>query len=222
HELRTPLAAMKGNIEILQRGAVRDPELLDESLVDMQRESERLIRLVNDLLMLARNEAAAGMRFEIVDLATLLLEITRELKPLTGTITLNLVVHTAVMVNGDRDRLKQAILNICVNALQHTPDGGTITCELRRVGDYGHIAIRDTGVGISATDIPHLFDRFYRVDRSRARAITGGGAGLGLAIVKYIVDAHAGTVTVSSTVGVGTTFTLAIPCLTDVDFSDDD
>jgi signal transduction histidine kinase len=222
HELRTPLAAMKGNIEILQRGAVRDPELLDESLVDMQRESERLIRLVNDLLMLARNEAAAGMRFEIVDLATLLLEITRELKPLTGTTTLSLVVHTAVMVNGDRDRLKQAILNICVNALQHTPDGGTITCELRRVDHYAHIAIRDTGVGISAADIPHLFDRFYRVDRSRTRAITGGGAGLGLAIVKYIVDAHAGTVTVTSTVGVGTTFTLAIPCLTDVDFSDDD
>lgn len=222
HELRTPLAAMKGNIEILQRGAMRDPELLDESLVDMQRESERLIRLVNDLLMLARNEAAAGMRFELVDLATLLLEITRELKPLSQATTLNLVVHTAVMVNGDRDRLKQAILNICINALQHTPDGGTITCTLRRVDSVAHIAISDTGVGINAADIPHLFERFYRADRSRTRAITGGGAGLGLAIVKYIVDAHAGTVTVNSTVGVGTTFTLAIPCLTDVDIGDDE
>lgn len=222
HELRTPLAAMKGNIEILQRGAMRDTELLNESLVDMQRESERLIRLVNDLLMLARNEAAAGMRFEIVDLATLLLEITRELKPLTQTISLHLVVHSAVMINGDRDRIKQAILNICINALQHTADGGTVRCELRRHDNHAQITVTDTGVGIKPEDIPHLFERFYRVDRSRTRSITGGGAGLGLAIVKYVVDAHGGSVRVDSTVGVGTAFTMAIPCLDDVDLSDDD
>lgn len=222
HELRTPLAAMKGNIEILQRGAMRDPELLNESLVDMQRESERLIRLVNDLLMLARNESAAGMRFGVVDVATLLLEITRELKPLTGNTALKLAVHTAVMVNGDRDRLKQAILNICTNALQHTSDGGTVTCELSRVADKARISIKDTGVGIKAEDIPHLFERFYRVDRSRTRAITGGGAGLGLAIVKYIIDAHGGTVSVESMVGVGTTFIIEVPCIADVDVSDDD
>lgn len=222
HELRTPLAAMKGNIEILQRGAMRDPELLNESLVDMQRESERLIRLVNDLLMLARNEAAAGMRFEVVDVATLLLEITRELRPLAGATALKLSVSAAVMANADRDRLKQAILNICTNALQHTNDGGTVTCELSRAQDNARITVTDTGVGIKAEDIPHLFERFYRVDRSRTRAITGGGAGLGLAIVKYIVDAHGGTVGVTSTVGVGTTFTIEIPCLQAIDISDDD
>jgi signal transduction histidine kinase len=222
HELRTPLAAMKGNIEILQRGAMRDPELLNESLVDMQRESERLIRLVNDLLMLARNEAAAGMRFEVVDVATLLLEITRELRPLAGATALKLSVSAAVMANADRDRLKQAILNICTNALQHTNDGGTVTCELSRVQDNARIIVTDTGVGIKAEDIPHLFERFYRVDRSRTRAITGGGAGLGLAIVKYIVDAHGGTVSVTSTVGVGTSFTIEIPCLQAIDISDDD
>jgi len=222
HELRTPLAAMKGNIEILNRGAVRDSELLNESLDDMQRETERLIRLVNDLLMLARNEAAAGMRFEVVDLATLLLETIRDLKALAGNIVLALDIQQVVMVNGDRDRLKQAILNICINALQHTADGGSVVCRLTRRDDVAVVTIQDTGVGISSDDLPYVFDRFFRVDRSRTRAYVGSGAGLGLAIVKYIVESHNGSVAVASTVGVGTTFTIEIPSLHDVAFGDDD
>ena len=222
HELRTPLAAMKGNIEILHRGAMRDPELLNESLDDMQRETERLIRLVNDLLMLARNEAAAEMRFEVVDMATLLLETMRDLKSLAGNITLRLDVQQVVMVNGDRDRLKQAILNICINALQHTADDGSVVCRLTSHNRMAMVTIQDTGVGISSEDLPYVFDRFFRADRSRTRAYVGSGAGLGLAIVKYIVESHNGKVAVASTLGVGTTFTIEIPSLHDVAFGDDD
>lgn len=214
HEIRTPLAAMQGNIEILQRGAARDKELLDESLRDMQNESARLIRLVNDLLMLARNEAAANMQFVEVDVTSLLLEVVRELKPLANGITMQLDVRTVVFAPADRDRLKQALINVCMNALQHTAPGGTVTCRLTTEAGYAVIAIHDTGTGIAPADLEHIFDRFYRADRSRSRApgAVGGGAGLGLAIVKYIIEAHNGTVGVESTLGVGTVFTLRIPC----------
>ncbi|MFM2308104.1 MAG: hypothetical protein RLY87_224, partial [Chloroflexota bacterium] len=222
HEIRTPLAAMQGNIEILQRGAARDKELLEESLRDMQNESARLIRLVNDLLMLARNESAANMRFVLVDIATLLLEVVRELKPLANGVVLTLDVRTVVFVEGDRDRIKQALINVCMNALQHTAPEGTVTCTLTREHANAVITIQDTGTGMSPDDLEHIFERFYRADRSRTRTAgaVGGGAGLGLAIVKYIIDAHQGSVSVQSTVGVGTIFRLQLPCIEAV--QDDD
>jgi signal transduction histidine kinase len=216
HELRTPLAAMQGNIEILNRGAARDPELLKESLADMQRESARLIRLVNDLLMLARNEAAAGMRFVLVDLAELMMEVVRELKPIAGQVDLVLDIKGIAIVEGDRDRLKQALLNVCMNALQHTPAGGRVVCTLMNNGERAIMTIADTGSGIAPDDLPFIFDRFYRADRSRTRGHTSNssGAGLGLAIVKYIVEAHKGNVTVASTLNEGTTFGLSLPRIT--------
>ncbi len=217
HELRTPLAAMQGNIEILNRGAARDPELLTESLADMQRESARLIRLVNDLLMLARNEAAAGMRFVLVDLADLLMEVVRELRPIAGQVDLKLDIKNIAIVEGDRDRIKQALLNVCMNALQHTPPGGRVTCTLMNSGDRAVITIEDTGSGISSEDLPFIFDRFFRADRSRTRdqSSASSGSGLGLAIVKYIVEAHKGSVTVASTLNEGTTFGISLPRITD-------
>jgi two-component system sensor histidine kinase ResE len=172
--------------------------------------------------MLARNEAAAGMRFEVVDMATLLLETIRDLKSLAGNTTLRLDVQQVVMVNGDRDRLKQSILNICINALQHTADDGSVICRLTSHDGMAMVTIQDTGVGISSEDLPYVFDRFFRADRSRTRAYVGSGAGLGLAIVKYIVESHNGKVAVASTLGVGTTFTIEIPSLHDVAFGDDD
>lgn len=223
HEIRTPLAAMQGNIEILQRGAARDKELLEESLRDMQNESARLIRLVNDLLMLARNESAANMRFVLVDIATLLLEVVRELKPLANGVVLTLDVRTVVFVEGDRDRIKQALINVCMNALQHTAPEGTVTCTLTREHANAVITIQDTGTGMSPDDLEHIFERFYRADRSRTRTAgaVGGGAGLGLAIVKYIIDAHQGSVSVQSTVGVGTIFRLQLPCIEAVQDEDE-
>ncbi len=223
HEIRTPLAAMQGNIEILQRGAARDKELLEESLRDMQNEAARLIRLVNDLLMLARNESAANMRFVLVDMATLLLEVVRELKPLANGVSLTLDARTVVFVEGDRDRIKQALINVCMNALQHTSPGGTVTCTLSGDGQTARVTIADTGTGMSSGDLEHIFDRFYRADRSRTRTAgtVGGGTGLGLAIVKYIVDAHHGAIHVESTLNEGTTFRIELPCIEAVNEDDD-
>jgi two-component system OmpR family sensor kinase len=209
HELRTPLAAMKGNLEVLDRGAARDPELLAESLADMRREVARLIRMANDLLLLAQSEAGVQLRDEPVELDTLLLEVHRELRPLANGVQLRLGEEDQIVVQGDRDRIKQALLNLGINALQHTPPGGAVTLGLARQDGYAALTVADSGAGIDASDLPHIFDRFYRADRSRSRY--RGGAGLGLAIVKWIAEAHGGRVGVSSAPGAGSQFTLLLP-----------
>jgi signal transduction histidine kinase len=200
---------MQGNLEVLARGAQRDPELLAESLTDMRRETTRLIRMVNDLLLLAQSEAGVQIRREPVELDTLLLEIHRDLRTLSGDALLRIGAEDQVIVQGDRDRLKQALLNLGVNALQHTPVGGTITLSLEQRSGWACLSVVDTGVGIAAEDLPHIFDRFYRADRSRSRH--GGGAGLGLAIVKWIAEAHGGQVSVASVPGQGSTFAIWLP-----------
>ena len=209
HELRTPLAAMQGNLEVLERGAVRDPQLLDESLTDMRYEVARLIRMVNDLLFLAQSESGFQLRREPVELDTLLLEVHRELRHLSNGSQLRLGDEDQVVIQGDRDRIKQALLNLGINALQHTPPGGVVTLGLACKDGYAALTVADTGAGIAATDLPHIFDRFYRADWSRTR--NHGGAGLGLAIVKWIAEAHNGYVDVTSTPGFGSCFTLFLP-----------
>jgi two-component system, OmpR family, sensor kinase len=213
HELRTPLAAMQGNLEVLDRGAARDPELLAESLADMRREVARLIRMANDLLLLAQSEAGVQLRDEPIELDTLLLEVHRELRPLAGDVQLRLGHEDQIIVRGDRDRIKQALLNLGINALQHTPTGGTVTLGLAREDDYAALTVTDSGHGIGANDLPYIFDRFYRADRSRSRH--QGGAGLGLAIVKWVAEAHSGRVEVTSAPGTGSQFSLLLPLKTD-------
>ncbi|KPV49578.1 histidine kinase, partial [Kouleothrix aurantiaca] len=209
HELRTPLAAMQGNLEVLDRGAARDPELLAESLADMRREVARLIRMANDLLLLAQSEAGVQILHEPVELDTLLLEVHRELRPLAGDVQLILGEEDQVVVMGDRDRLKQALLNLGINAVQHTPPGGSVTLSLARTETQAVLSVADTGVGIGPEHLAHVFERFYRADRARTR--NRGGAGLGLPIVKWIVDAHGGQVRVASEPGVGSRFTIELP-----------
>ncbi len=209
HELRTPLAAMQGNLEVLDRGAARDPELLAESLADMRREVARLIRMANDLLLLAQSEAGVQLSHEPVELDTLLLEVHRELRPLANGVQLKIGEEDQIIVQGDRDRIKQALLNLGVNALQHTPAGGTVTLGLARQADLAALIVADSGSGVAAEDLPHIFDRFYRADPSRSR--NRGGAGLGLAIVKWIAEAHGGQVAVESAPGRGSRFMLLLP-----------
>ena len=200
---------MQGNLEVLDRGAARDPELLAESLADMRREVARLIRMANDLLLLAQSEAGVQLRDEPIELDTLLLEVHRELRPLAGDVQLRLGHEDQIIVRGDRDRIKQALLNLGINALQHTPTGGTVTLGLARQDEYAALTVADSGNGIGADDLPYIFDRFYRADRSRSRH--QGGAGLGLAIVKWVADAHSGRVEVTSTPGTGSQFSLLLP-----------
>ncbi|MBK9715696.1 MAG: HAMP domain-containing protein [Kouleothrix sp.] len=209
HELRTPLAAMRGNLEILRRGAARDPRALDESLAAMEREVNRLVRLASDLLLLAQAEAGVSLRHEPVALDELVLEVVRELAPLAGGVALLPEVAEQVEVIGDRDRIKQALLNMVVNAIQHTAPGGKVRVALARDGRLAHLRAIDTGVGIAAQDLPFVFERFFRVEKARSRA--AGGAGLGLAIVKWVAEAHGGAVAADSAPGQGSSFTLSLP-----------
>ncbi|MFV9504871.1 MAG: sensor histidine kinase [Oscillochloridaceae bacterium umkhey_bin13] len=209
HELRTPLAAMQGNLEVLDRGGLANPELAAEAVADMRRETARLIRMVNDLLLLAQSDASIQLRCEPVELDTLLLEVFRELRPLARGVSLRIGAEDQITIHGDRDRLKQALLNLGVNALQYTPQGGSVTLSLERREGYACVAVADTGVGIAEDDLPHIFERFYRADQSRSRH--SGGAGLGLSIVKRVAEAHQGHATVASLAGRGSTFAIWLP-----------
>jgi signal transduction histidine kinase len=209
HELRTPLTAMRGNLELLRHGVVRDPQAVREALADMEREVNRLTRLVSDLLLLAQAESGMLLRPEPLVLDDLLLEIVRELQPLTNGVILMPQIDEQVELIGDRDRLKQALLNVVVNALQHTPPGGRVRVALARDERQARISVSDTGEGIAAADLPYIFDRFYRADKARSRRT--GGAGLGLAIAKWVIEAHDGSIEVVSAPGEGSTFTLVLP-----------
>lgn len=211
HELRTPLAAMRGNLEVLERGAHRNPELLQESLEDMRRETARLIRMVNDLLLLAKSEARVQVPHGPVELDTLLLEVHRELRALAGQARLTIGAEDQIVVIGDRDRIKQALLNLGVNAIQHTPPEGTITLSLERRDEYAAISVHDTGVGIAPEELSMIFKRFYRADPSRTSRSRAGGAGLGLAIVQHVAEVHNGRVTVESVLGEGSLFAIWLP-----------
>jgi signal transduction histidine kinase len=209
HELRTPLTVMQGNLEVLERGASSDPVLVKEMVSDMRRETARLIRMVNDLLLLAQSETNVVLRSEPVELDTLLLEVFRELRPLANQVRLRIGAEDQILVYGDRDRIKQALLNLGVNALQYTPPGGLVILSLERYEQFACLSVADTGIGISEAERDLIFERFYRVDRSRSRH--SGGTGLGLSIVKWVAEAHGGYVTVASEVGRGSTFAIYLP-----------
>lgn len=209
HELRTPLTAMRGNLEVLRRGAARDPVALDESLADIEREVDRLARLTNDLLVLAQVEGGAPLHTEAVALDELVLEVVREMRPLAHGTALKPAIAEQVAVPGDRGRLKQALINLVANALQHTAPTGSVVVGLARVDGSAELYVRDTGTGIDPEDLPHVFERFYRGDKARARH--AGGAGIGLSIVQRVAEAHGGHVHVSSAPGEGSTFTMQLP-----------
>jgi len=205
HELRTPLTAMLGNLEMIRRGAATDPQ----ALAAMERELNRLRRLVSDLLLLAQTESGVQLRREPVALDELVLEVVRDLAPLARGVVLLPDVAEQVEAPGDRDRIKQALMNMVVNALQHTPAGGKVQVAIACTDECARLTVSDTGMGIDAEDLPHVFERFFRADKARSR--TSGGAGLGLASVKWVADAHGGTVEVQSAPDQGSTFTLRLP-----------
>ncbi|MGA2110966.1 MAG: ATP-binding protein [Anaerolineales bacterium] len=207
HELRTPLTAIRGNVDLIRRMGADE-----ESLEAIQSEAERLIRLVGDLLLLAQAETGnLPLAREPVDVDTVLLEVFQQGRILAQDhLTLVMGDWDQAQVIGDRDRLKQLFLNLMANAVQYTPNGGRVTLSLRLVGEWTHISVTDTGPGIPAEEIPHLFERFYRVDRSRTRR-SYSGAGLGLSIAYWIAVNHGGRIEVASEMGKGTTFSVWLP-----------
>ena len=211
HELRTPLSSIQVMIEGLVEGVLpADPA----TYLDFQREIKRLQRLVQDLQELSRVEAGQIMLSpEPQDLRVLVQSAADRLRPQFDdkAVTLGLdLADNVPPVPVDVDRMMQVLINLIGNALHYTPPGGHVAVLLDQLGDDVRIQIQDTGIGIPAEHLPHIFERFYRVDKSRSRA--GGGSGIGLTIAKHLIEAHGGTITAASPGSdQGSTFTITIP-----------
>ena len=206
HELRSPLTAIKIMTETLQDGA--DQAATKEFLENIARETDRMIALVEDLLDLARLESGRlDLRFESVELGALARDAVRSQSSRAAKLGIRLDAVTpagGVTIAGDRDMLTQVVVNLLDNALRNTPAGGAVTARVAFDGPSVAVEVEDTGVGIASEALPHVFERFYVVDRSRAKST--GGTGLGLAIVKHIVEAHGGSVHAESELGRGSLF----------------
>jgi heavy metal sensor kinase len=206
HELRTPLTTIRGNVDLMRRMDMVDPEFLN----DIQAELERMTRLVNDLLMLARADVGSvRIMREPVEIDSVVIDVYRQVAMVEQPVTIKLNEVDQAYVLGDRDRLKQLLLNLVDNAIKYTPEGGEVRMGLSKSEDRVHIYVADNGIGISEEDLPHIFDRFFRVDKARSRAM--GGTGLGLSIVRSVVEAHGGDIHVTSKAGEGTTFYVSLP-----------
>ena len=211
HELRTPIAIAQTNIEVLEmddKVTVKDYERLMNIL---KMNLERMSTLSEKLLLLSESEQGKA-NWSTVELAPLLTELTTEFKTKAGETSINLElvsIETDALVFGDVFRLKQALVNLVDNAIKYNRPGGEVKISASADDAQVVVEIKDNGIGISQSDQQRIFERFYRVDKSRSRA--QGGSGLGLAIVKKIAEEHSGTVSVESTVGEGSTFRITLP-----------
>jgi len=210
HELRTPLTAIRGNVDLIRQFGVADEESLDA----ISTEVDRLTRLVRDLLLLAQAETGKlPLSRDAVELDTLMLEVFRQAKVLAGErVNVRIGNEDQARVEGDRDRLKQVLLNVVANALEHAPDGSEVRLALKCEGQLAELSVVDEGPGIPEDELSRIFERFYRRDPSRNRN-KGSGAGLGLSIAYWITRHHGGDIRVESSVGEGTTFVISLPLL---------
>jgi signal transduction histidine kinase len=212
HELRTPLTAIKGSMEGLMDGVL---PATPETYQQIHQEADRLARLVDDLQELSRVEAGAyPLDIRPVAVSTLIQTTVKRFAAQSQAKDIQLrqdLTADPPPVLADQDRITQVLTNLVGNALQYTPPGGQVTILSERNGNEVHISVVDTGIGIPAEHLPHLFTRFYRVDKSRSRQ-AGGGSGIGLTIARHLVEAHGGRIWAKSAgEGQGSTFTFALP-----------
>jgi signal transduction histidine kinase len=212
HELRTPLTVMRGSLEVAleeDRSAEEYREAMGNALLEVR----HLTRLSQNLLFLARGQAGrVTLSFANADLVKFLADATHDLLPAISDKELALSVELPEEPVGafiDTDRILQVVHNLVENAIRYTPTGGRILVRLVSSSSEVRIEVTDSGIGIPEAQVPHVFERFYRSDQ--ARRLHPGGSGLGLSIVKWIVEAHKGTVAVTSRLGEGTTFTVTLP-----------
>ena len=211
HELRTPLTVLRGELEAAAQKDGLDPELR-EVLGSALEETERLSKIVESLLAISRLDAGeARVERARIDLAELAATTTEQLRLLAEDKNISLASRagTRVEVEGDRARLKQVIVNLLDNAIKYTPEGGSVELAVRAGDESAVLEVSDSGVGIPSDALPHIFERFYRVDKARSRQM--GGSGVGLAIVKSICAAHGGRVRVASEEGKGSRFSVELP-----------
>ena len=217
HELKTPLAVLRADVERAMTETSHPTERMI-ALEEALQEVRRMTDLVESLLTLARaDEGRFDLHREPVELQPLVQEVyeTALILGEAQGVTVNLPFTTDAVVMADRTRLRQLFLNLITNAIKYTPAGGKVELGLGRHPDNVTFAVRDTGIGISAADFPHVFERFWRADRVRSRMSERGGFGLGLAISQWIAQAHGGTLTASSRLGRGSLFTVTLPLASD-------
>ncbi len=208
HELRTPLTALRGNVDVLLMGDDLEPDIRLQ-MERLSAETARLIRLTTNLLYLALSDAGHELDRRPVELDVLCLEVYHIMRDLRPEVKLRLGNEDQVTVTGDRDLLKQLILNLVENGLKYTPAGGQVTLSFYRDESRARIVVQDTGRGVAPDELARIFQRFYRSNDSGSRG--SGGAGIGLAIADWIVRAHGGEIAVESKVGKGSTFTVYLP-----------
>ncbi|MBV8080353.1 MAG: two-component sensor histidine kinase, partial [Actinobacteria bacterium] len=208
HELRTPLAAVRAYAELFGRGASTRPADLERAMAGIERESERMSALVEDLLLLARLDEGRPLERERVALDDVVRESVETAQAVDPTRPVELAAEPLV-VTGDRGRLRQVVDNLLANVRSHTPAGTHVAVRVLRDGDAAVVEVADDGPGMTPEQAARAFERFYRADPSRARS--SGGVGLGLSIVVAVTEAHGGAVGVESAPGRGTTFRIRIP-----------
>lgn len=211
HELKSPVASIQALGEALQEAAREDPETTVRFARQIVQETQRMSRLISDLLDLSRLEEAMDAPREMADVSKIAQEVEGALSELAEEANVELAadLQPGVVVRGDSRQLALMVRNLIDNAVRYTPAGGTIVLRVRREGTRAIVEVSDTGVGIPQEAQERVFERFYRVDPARAR--DSGGTGLGLAIVKHAVELHGGVISLRSEVGRGTTFTITLP-----------
>jgi len=211
HELRTPLASVKSVIETLQGGALEDEATAREFLARADSEIDRLVQMVEELLELSRIESGeVPFGQQPVEMGNVLVEAVKRLRPQAERQGLNLTLDVSPElppVVGDAERLERVVVNLLQNAIKFSPAGGSIRVSAAIAGGEVTVKVSDTGAGIAPEDLPRVFERFYKADRSRGSV----GTGLGLAVVKHTVEAHGGSVSAESEPGRGSTFSFSIP-----------
>ncbi|MCF6092962.1 cell wall metabolism sensor histidine kinase WalK [Microaerobacter geothermalis] len=211
HELKTPITAIKGFAETLIDSETLDEETTRKFLQIIYDESERLNRLIKDILDLSKIEQRDfPLEITEVNITQIINDILDLMREEITQKKLKIVFdENSLLLEGDKDRLRQIFLNVISNAIVYTPEGGTIWIRFGNMEEHVEIEVKDTGIGIPKKDLSRIFERFYRVDKARSRS--SGGTGLGLAIVKHLVDAHHGTIRVESAEGKGTSFFIMLP-----------
>jgi len=212
HELRTPLTILQGELESIAQDHQRSPADIRDTIGSALEETQRLAKIVENLLAISRLEAGEARRqSERLDFAELARSTAEQMRLLAEEkhISLNCDGAEPVEVEGDPARLKQVVVNLLDNGIKYTPDGGTVSISVVQRNNHAVLEVGDSGIGISAVDLPHIFDRFYRADKARSRQM--GGTGLGLSIARSICLAHEGRITVESTEGKGSIFRVEIP-----------
>ena len=214
HELRTPVTTIRGYAELHRRGALDDPGELAQAMRRTESEAERMARLVDDMLLLARLDQGRPVERGPVDLGVLAIDAAGDARAVAPERTVRASTEEGVLVEGDEHRLRQVLANLVRNALVHTPQSATIRVSVRREPGGSAVAeVADDGPGMTPEQAAHAFDRFYRADPGRAR--DRGGSGLGLAIVEAIAQAHGGRATLATAPGAGTTVRLELPAAAD-------